>query len=407
VERDAYGRVVGGQTSGTFEERANREGGFQPWEAPKHLVHDATSGGTAVLFRNGKHVVGDWADDRDSAAPWVSICSKVALCKRNGCVQLEHDGCIGLRLIGSGTYNVLVTVGHGEMPAGFPETGAVLRLTRPDSGGGFRYRDLREVEVEMENALAAHANGVGVPIYAAACYQGPRVRRTLQYGMVCAMARGVDLNQDLDGACTRTAGAEAAVACADLLYRLSRWGVAFLDVKPGQIIVLRRGATGGKPDYRLTDFDPDFFMRAHADWRALLLLNLALLAAHVRCRRPSAARQGFLDAAGPLLKQLVRTRSSYDSAWLFGVRAACVSIEQPDSEGLMQVEQMLTVVCTSYFYGSSVASDSLARRFKWVKACSAELASFWAVPENRGRWPAWRKHTPPLIEQLVQFACES
>ena len=201
-----------------------------------------------------------------------------------------------------------------------------MRITRPDATPRrLRYEDVATTIKEAVCAAYATLNGIGVPIYSMACYEGITENRTLRYGSVHMMQRAdMDLFRALEADTSREFAHEAALKVTELLYRTARCGVAFFDIKPANILCC---IANGSVEFFLTDFDPMFFVRlpSEYDWHSLMLLNLALLSAHVRNMDTGTDNEGIFEwgrTVAPVLCQLVTFRSQYNSEWLFHARAA-------------------------------------------------------------------------------------
>ena len=254
--------------------------------------------------------------------------------------------------------------------------------------------------------MFASKNNIGVRVHSIASYHGVRQGRTLRYGTVYALDRAdLDLLRVLDRCRTFDGGALIAVKVTELLFKASRCGVAFFDIKPGNILSMAT-RSGHGDCFRLTDYDPAFFIRLpNEDWRTLMLLNLALLAAHVRNQNFDCTN-GFCAAVAPILRQLVHRRSDiHNSDWLFDVRSVCIPFEVPENTDVFQMQRIFAVMATSYFYNKDLKSIP-SSRYAWETKDQSLLDNYWLTPKNRYSWPPlWHKgQFKPLIEQLVEFA---
>lgn len=396
----------------SFVDIALKEGPPVVYLPPPHLAANAVRDGLTIVMDGGEFRTVQGDDPWLSSHPWAEMASKL-MCKENKSnlkVDLVSDGGIGLKRIGAGTFNLVVNPVPEVVPEWLKDKDVVYRMTRPDAEDrSYKYQTLSIVTSESENAMFAAANRIGVGVHAIASYHGVRQGRTLRYGTVYALERAdIDLFRALEKCQTFDGGALIAVQVTEVLFRAARCGVAFFDIKPANI--LRMATTAGKGGYfRLTDYDPAFFIRLpDEDWRTLLLLNLALLTAHVRNQK-FASTDGFCAAVAPVLRQLIRRRREFHKAdWLFDVRSVRVAFELPENHGEFQMERLLAVMATSYFYREDLKTTPSAN-YRWEKKDQALLDSYWRMPKNRYSWPPqWKgRGFKPLIEQIVDFALGS
>jgi hypothetical protein len=187
----------------------------------------------------------------------------------------------------------------------------------------------------------------------------------------------------------------------EMLYQASRCGVAFMDIKPANILEMKGGT------FRLTDYDPAFFLIVpEKDWRGLLLLNLAFLSCHVRNGAFGTVSVGWASSVKPILTQLIDKRGSYDSGWLFAARSVRMDFEVPTDSSDFELQRMMSVMATSYFYGKDVKETSSAK-WGWQTKDQAAINAHRRVPLNRKSWPpSWGGDYVPLIKQMVDFATE-
>ena len=230
----------------------------------------------------------------------------------------------------------------------------------------------------------------------------------MRHGIVMAMQRAeCDLIRSLDSMRTEAEGSEAAEKMIDLLFRVSRMGIAFTDVKPGNVLAFKDKE--GSVFYRLTDYDPAFFIVTNKDWRSLLLLNLAFLSAHVHNADFGAAGRGWAKTVLPVLRQLIRRRNMYESDWLFAARSVAIEFREPRNLSDFELQRNVTSMWYSYFV-KRCSSGSRAARFKWdrLKLNKGELDEHWEEPSRRDSWPRdWTtSEGGSLVKQIVDFALE-
>ena len=402
-------------TRDSYVDIALKEGTPVVYTPPVNFAANAVRDGLTIVMYDGAFRTMQGDDPWFASYPWGAMTSKL-VCKENSGnmkIDIVSDGGLGLKRIGSGTFNLVVDPVPQVLPEWLKDKDVVYRITRPDSEGSgvtsdksYKYQTLSTVTAEAENAMFASANMIGVGVHAIASYHGVRQGRTLRYGTVYALERAdADLFRALERCQTFDGGALIAVQVTELLFKASRCGVAFFDIKPANILrMATRNGQGGF--FRLTDYDPAFFIRLpDQDWRTLLLLNLALLAAHVR-NQTFASTNGFCAAVAPVLRQLVRRRREfYKSDWLFDARSVRVGFELPENHGDFQMQRIFAVMSTSYFYREDLKTTPSAK-YRWEFKDQSLLDSYWRTPKNRYSWPPqWTgRGFKPLIEQLVDFA---
>lgn len=393
---------------GSFVDIALRDGPCKPMQNPKNFAHDAICDGLVIVMENGFTTKGLEPCKWYHSGPWRELASKVdAIESPGGRIKLQSDGGVGMRKIGAGTFNVVVSVDKQHLPSWVPEN-SVLRITRPDrenKDSEYKYQTMEMIKNEAENAMYASANGFGVRVHAIAPFNGLRCGRGMRYGTVYVLDRAEkDLFRQLESMSTRAHGMTAAKNVTEMLFKASRCGVAFHDIKPGNILTYPNMVDS----YKLTDYDPAFFVvLPDADWRALLLLNLALLSCHVRNAAFGPVSWGWATAVKPILMQLISRKDEYDSKWLFEARSVNILFDYSKSKSDFDMQRMMSIMATSYFYGKTVPADASSKRWNWETKDQAALDSHWKVGVNRNSWPKeWPSNYRPLINQMVEFAVE-
>ena len=418
--------------SDSFVELALAEGPPEPLLVDQTLVTDAFKNGQLLARVGGKFVTSDGADSCPywSSQPWWELASKITVTKKTVAlgsakkVEVVETGDTGLKKLGCGTFNIVYKVepGHGIPPPWLMQVAAdaagrtigisdvCIRLTRPDvENSEHKYQSASMIAQEAKNAMYAALNGIGVNIYSICGYSGIRPGRTMRYGAAYVMQKATqDLWRMLDSIADPAKGTEIAIKCVELIYVMSRrCGVAFFDIKPNNLLEV--ATPNGGYEIKLTDYDSAFFLvDMDKDWRALMLLNLALLAAHVRNMDNGAVSNAFLKAVKPTLMQLINRRSDYESGWLFEVRSLEVDFAVPANTSDFELQRMFCVIGASYFYGEALGKldvPPLSSKWRWEKRDQKALEDHWRVPLNRKSWPTyWPPGFRPLIDQLVAFA---
>jgi len=404
-------------TRDSFVDVALKEGSPRVYLPPPNLASNALRDGLTIVQHGGAFSTMHGDDIWYSSNPWAGMASKIVCAENPHKVEIVSDCGLGLRQVGSGTYNIVVIPTPEVTPDWLKDKNIVYRITRSDCQGTpssekqYKYETLSIVAREAENAMFAAGNDIGVGVHSISSFHGIRHARTLRYGTIYSLEKAdVDLFRALERCQSFDGGALIAVQVTELLFKASRCGVAFFDIKPANILRMQTDCNGGT--FRLTDFDPSFFIRLpDEDWRTLLLLNLALLSAHVR-NQSFASSAGFCAAVEPVLRQLVRRRAElHKSDWLFDVRSVCVNIETPENRGEFQMQRIFAVMASSYFYNphKKQIQHYPSAKYKWEKKDQAALDRHWSKPKNRDSWPPEWKHTgcKPLIVQLVDFALDS
>lgn len=406
----------------SFVETALREGTANPVDLDPFLTRDAVRDGLVIVQSEGTYLTSPLAAVASAgwhvSRPWQEMASKI-FCEvqgRGDRLTLRDDGGLGLRLLGCGSFNaVFEFVKRAPFPEWVPRD-CVIRVTRPDKDVDkeHRYQTISMVAKEAHNALFAAQNGFGVPIYAIAGFQGVRSARTLRYGTVYALQKAdCDLNSVLDRAPDMEAGARIAVEVTDLVFSASRCGIAFYDIKPGNILQLKDSK--GRLCFKLCDFDSSFFQIVpRVDWRTLMLINLALLSAHVRNGAFGQASLGWATAVSDVLKDMLSMRGKLDNEWLFKVRSVKTKCDGSDSVTPFTMGHLLAIMATSYFYGERVSKDACSKRWPhWnIHPHQKQLDAHWEVAKRRNSWPPeWDEGSEsesytPLIQQLVHFSIE-
>jgi hypothetical protein len=403
-----------------------RTGAPKPPCVPSKLVRDAFSTGITLFNTGGGYETDGLSFDALARAEgWVcAVVRHVRLTSDDdGRVAKADTGPTGLKLVNSGSFNVAFRLGVGgfalpprivdaaSAAAGF-RLGAgdfCIRMTRPtDNHEKSKDTRLDEAVNEARYAMWASLAGIGVRVDALCAYRGEGCERTCRYGTLYV---GRLAQQDLFGFLDKTAresdAFDAGVKAADACYEWSVRGVAFFDMKPANVLVVAH--PDGGVDFKLADFDPNFFMvLPDKDWKALMLLNLALLCAHARNLKNKAAADGFARACRLPLEQLLDRRALYPSRWLFAARSVRVSFDYPKDHSDFQLQLLLCAMATSYFFGKpgDATPQKRSHEFGWEGRDQRALDRWWAVPANADSWPpawVWGGHCP-LIEQIVRFA---
>ena len=405
----------------TYEQQARREGSLAPIEVDADAVDTAIRNGLVLVRRGGAYV-----SDGMNASKWYRACALRELASRiwvtvdpkSDRVVLQSDGGHGLAMVGGGMFNLVLqpTTANAlpQMSAG-QGLATALRITRPDQTphNDHRYEAIDVVVREAVCSAFAALNGLSVPLYSIACYEGLSINRTLRYGSAYLTKRAdMDLFRALEAQRDDfDFGRDCAYAVVDLVYRLSRCGVAFFDIKPANILVCIDGAD---VSYYLTDFDSTFFVRLpeQYDWHSLMLLNLAMLSAHVRNTSFGHCVAGWTHAVAPVLAQLIKYRSHYDGDWLFHARALRLEYALLEAHTPFDLQAYFAMMCTSYFYGDRLREASrppLSGQFRWdLRSEQALRPEHMQKKQWPAEWPAlWvAAASKPLIQQLVSFATE-
>lgn len=396
-------------------------------EASTHrsLAKTCLMDGLTLKLRDGKFETdGASPDSWMRSESWHRLASNVhVIVGALGTVPhvVFRGGVSGQRL-GSGTFNVVVKFADNHLPSWLSSASIddeiAIRLTRSDLSnvpkdeqpGEPKYTTFLSSQNEISNALFASTHEIGVKVYAVSAFSAPRRGRSLRYATVIAMRQGSgDLRFRLNLLPTEASGNNLASDIIRLLFRVSRRGVAFLDIKPANLLYFEEKDKSST--YRLADCDHSFFVVTKGrDWRALLLLNLALLAAHISNFDPFPARNGFLKGVKPILSQLVRRRGDYDSDWLFATPAVCTAFEPCHCRSDFELQHAFAAMCTHYFYGPQVSLDTRSKSiYKWDLQTTKVVERHWSSldPRFRNSWSDQSSRTTttckPLIEQLVDF----
>lgn len=418
VARPMFQSTTESRGQESFVTTALREGPCEPVMLDPHLTRDAMRDGSTILRAEGGYCT-KAGDDCEwyGFAPWQQMAGKISCAaEKNDKISLQSDGGLGLNMLGSGTFNAVFEFSKpSPLPDWIPKDCAI-RVTRPDKNSNkeHKYQTISMVSKEAHNALFSAQNGFGVPIYAVSGFHGVRSGRTLRYGTVYALQKAdCDLYRALERAPDFDTGARIAVDITELVFRASRCGVAFYDIKPGNI--LRAKDSEGNPSFKLCDFDSAFFQIVpDVDWRTLMLINLALLSAHVRNGMFGEVGAGWATAVKAVLRDLLTMRGKIDNEWLFKVRSVVVDIDTPDVISPFAMGQMLASMSTSYFYGDRLIPEVRSVTWgKWEKnPHQAQLDAHWSMTHRRSSWPpewadgcSFTRFTP-LIQQLVDFATE-
>tara|TARA_B110001452_G_scaffold267638_1_gene278736 strand:+ start:8315 stop:9868 length:1554 start_codon:yes stop_codon:yes gene_type:complete len=408
--------AFGPHTREALVERALREGCPEPKEADEAMIRSAIRDGLAIRAdSDGAHFYTNGLDSDawTKASKWKELVSGLQLVEdKDHRTRIVADGGKSCTKIGQGTFNIVLSYPPMYVSSELPSNLA-WRVTRPDKdeAGDHRYQSMNTTVGELKNALFASSNRIGVSVYGVAAFEAMRPGRTMRHGIVMAMQRAeCDLIRSLDGMRTEAEGSEAAEKMIDLLFSVSRMGIAFTDIKPGNVLAFKD--KDGSVFYRLTDYDPAFFIVTDKDWRSLLLLNLAFLSAHVHNTDFGAAGRGWAKTVAPVLRQLIRHRSKYESEWLFAARSVAIDFREPRSLSDFELQRNVTSMWYSYFV-KRCGSGSRASRFKWgrLKDNKRDLDEHWKEPCRRDSWPRNWTEAPetddtPLVKQMVDFALE-
>jgi hypothetical protein len=405
--------AFGPHTREALIERALREGCPEPKEADEAMIRSAIRDGLAIRAdSNGANFYtnGLDSDEWTKAYKWKELVSGLEVIEdKDRRTRIVADGGKSCMKIGQGTFNIVLSYPPMYVASDLPPNLA-WRVTRPDKddAGDHRYQNTKTTVGELKNALFASSNRIGVSVHGVAAFEAMRPGRTMRHGIVMAMQRAeCDLIRSLDSMRTEAEGSEAAEKMIDLLFRVSRMGIAFTDIKPGNVLAFKD--KDGCVFYRLTDYDPAFFIVTDKDWRSLLLLNLAFLSAHVHNTDFGAAGRGWAKTAAPVLRQLIRRRNMYESDWLFAARSVAIEFREPRSLSDFELQRNVTSMWYSYFV-KRCGSGSRAAKFKWdrLKLNQRELDEHWEEPSRRDSWPRdWTtSEGGSLVKQMVDFALE-
>lgn len=383
---------------------------------PQHLTTRAFRDGLVLHRKENTYVI---ASDETGAYEWKNFdkwrkfASKLHFeaCK-DDTATLISDGGMGVKKLGSGTYNIVVKPPKSQVP-GWICDDCVYRMTRPDYShrdGAYKYEKLRNAANEAYHAMFAALNDIGVNMHALVAYTALQSARTLRYGTIFVMERAkCDLAIEMTTMQTFRSGEIMAKNIVDLIRATSCCGVAFFDIKPGNVLLLKDDSCQEGYRYRLTDFDPTYFVITQRCWKSLMLLNLALFIAHTR-NYPHAnkeAQKGYLTFITPVVAQLIKCYASYDSEWLFGVASLCVPysmMTNVDSSSTFSLQKTLCIMCSAYFYGHKIDKKMASASFPWETHRQDELMAHWRTPVNRSSWPQWKNYRfTPLIRQLLDF----
>jgi len=393
---------------------------------PQEMSADAFRNGLTIVRcdKDGKHSFGTCGLQPcpfSRGAAWQELFLKmqIVLGEKGTRIAAVRSGGTGLEKVGAGSYNVVMRMrpgeGNFELPAwlndrvsaalGRPALlgDAVLRITRSDCSD---FPPLETMAGEVHNAIFASIKRIGPPLFAVAPLVARRDARGARYASVQVLQTAhCDLARALEGAGGAAGGVSIAIKMTQLLFEASAIGVLFLDIKPANVLGFqgRRGL-----DFRLADTDPQFFLLLdpeRRDWRALLLANLALLAAHVRNLEPSTATDGFCSAVRPVLRELLARRREYESDWLFAARTVEVSFDAPRNHDDFELQRLLCTMASSYFFGGKAKGYKSCSWPQWDRAHQHALDKYWKSPANMVGWPPdWSPSYRPLVQQLVEFA---
>ena len=396
----------------TFTDMAIASGRISAIPADAVFLSNAFRDGVTVICESDRMFTsGMDPDPFYRSSEWKKVASQVVVTDVNGGRStVNAPPHLGVTRLGVGTYNAVISVKDDIMPS-FVPVGSALRITRNDKStdtNDYKYMSIKECVAEAKNTVFCSFNGIGPRIYSIAAYTGPRTSSSIRYGVAYALEKAdADLHRVLGRNSDWVHGERYGRACVDMMYKASRLGIFAADIKCGNVLC-RQTSNPLNPETMLTDCDGQFFMiRPDLDWRSLMLVNLAMLAAHVRNGAFGDASRGFASICYPVLDQLWNNRDSYDSNWLFATPAANVRFDILLSDSEFEVQKMFAIMATSYMYGESVINEDVSSaRYAWKLLDRNRLSQFWAAPENRRRWPPFANSVPPLITQVCEFAWE-
>ena len=390
-------------------DRALAEGELVPRQATPWLVASCIQDGLTILNKDGDFCIDGLSSDASMRAPyWKKLIEKITVKDDGSRATIDNDGGTGCKRVGFGTFNAVVKFPDGVLPEWISNK-CVCRFTRSDNevGQELKYQNARTNHGEVDNALFCSMNGIGPEVYCVSVFSAPRPCRTLRFcGAMCIQRARKDLHKSLVSMTTFSEGATAAQACIDLLFKASRLGVAFFDIKPGNMLQVSEYPE--RPCYKLTDYDPAFFLRLEGrDWRTLLLLNMTLLSVHVLNSDHGCVGRGWARTVAPMLRQLIQRKDEYDSEWLFFARFVKVKFDVPLDKSDFQLQRLLCSMVDSYFC-SERARDTPSYEWPWKNhnENQSELDNHWEAEANKSSWPpSWTTpDSEPLIKQLVDLA---
>lgn len=386
-------------------------------EVDTNLIYCCIKDGVTIKYDGDRFVTDGLSTDASMLSSWWrNLVAPVQIADNDGRPYITTDGGIGCLRVGVGTFNAVVVIPSEQLPKWLPKQ-CVVRFTRPDVqlSNEFMYQNYQTTFGELLNTLFASLNDIGPAIYSVAVFNAPRTGRTLRFGVVYTMeVAHRDLGKSLKSMRSFNDGCTAAVGCIELLYKASRLGIAFFDIKPGNLLeFIDESNSTKRAIYKLTDFDPAFFIRTkNRDWRSLLLLNLALLSAHVYALNcEEEVIRGWVTEVTPLLQQLVARREEYESSWLFLARCANLKFRQALDDSDFELQRMFTSICESYFYGER-RRGTIAHIWHWKRKSenNEDLKKHWSTAKNIDSWPeTWTTaESEPLVVQLVKMStCKS
>ena len=403
-----YGNV----DSETFTDMAIASGRTHAFPVDSMFISNAFRDGVTVICENKcMFTSGTDPDPFYRSSGWKNIASQIVITDVSGGRSTVNAAPhLGVSRLGVGTYNAVISVKDDVLPS-FVPAGSALRITRNDKGSDnndYKYMTIKECVSEAKNTIFCSFNGVGPRVYSVAAYTGPRTSTGLRYGVCYAFEKAdADLHKVLGRSSDWVHGERYGRACVDMMYRASRIGIFAADIKCGNVLCRKTG-NPLEPETILTDCDGQFFqIRPDLDWRSLMLVNLAMLAAHVRNGAFGDASRGFASICYPVLHQLWKNRDSYECNWLFSTPAANVKFDILLSDNAFELQKMFAIMATSYLYGESVMKEDVSSaRHSWKLLDSSRLSQFWSAPENRRMWPSFANSVPPLITQVCMFAWE-
>jgi hypothetical protein len=283
--------------------------------------------------------------------------------KRTNEKQLIVQPGMTAQLLGVGAFNVVVQVESGALPRWLGETigsEVAIRFTKEECGV-----DLQKCIQEIANAVFASRNEIGVQLYSVSSIDSTRDYGEKRYRTVFSMEKATcDLLSYFDACSDESEGMTIGRDILTLMVRTAKSKALFVDNKPMNILCF---CNGSWTDFKLTDYDPDFFLLLEdRDWQSIMLVNLSFLALHVRNLPISPVRLGFLRTIAPILKELICRREEYESDWVFRIRTVKAQFDIAYDTSDFELQKLITGVCTAYFYGDKVCKEVHSAMFPWV-----------------------------------------
>jgi hypothetical protein len=390
----------------TFSEIALQQGKHESKPIDfDYLKRTIISGNSVLCGGTIQHPKIEEISDWTLTSTWKQFIAPIKMSKCAKYVDVNAKGnVIKCNVIGTGTFNVVFkcSAKHTFLSS---DTSIAFRVTRPDmSDEENKYQRFETCVTEVYNALLCSINCIGVPILGTCVFESPPIECSLRFGVAMAMSCATnDLFKHMTLLTTTQDGFETAEAVTKLLFKASRMGILFIDIKPANILLIKSDSI--TEEFRLTDYDPAFFIITNKDWKSLLLFNTAMLSAHVFNGNFGAPGFGWGKAVGPLLLQLVTYPDRYDSKWLFEARAAKLKFQERKNNTDFQIQKLFVSIWTSYFYSPEKPVLSMQYNWKNVSNNTKDLLEHWKLLYNHESWPPqWRSNdSHPLIVQIVDF----